>query len=146
MTPQDPPKHVHLKDGRVVLPSNADPAAAGHVVYGWVRHHVGLDLGRNDPSAIVVVRDECYLSAASGDQRVSPRLILRLDRDRLHAFGQDQEVSVALAFDAEAHLGNVPTQSRGGGCPVPACHFHEAFDRRAGQERLGQQMAPFGLR
>lgn len=50
----------HLKDGRVVLPSNADPAAAGTFVHGWVRHHVGMDLGRNDPSAIVVIRDECY--------------------------------------------------------------------------------------
>lgn len=60
MTPDRPPKYEHLKDGRVILPSNADPAAAGHVVYGWVRHHVGMDLGRNDPSAIVVVRDECY--------------------------------------------------------------------------------------
>lgn len=54
------PAYQHLKDGRVVLPSNADPAAANTVVYGWVRHHVGLDLGRNDPSALVVVRDECF--------------------------------------------------------------------------------------
>lgn len=54
------PSYEYLKDGRVVLPSNADPAAAGSVVYGWVRHHVGMDLGRNDPSAIVVIRDECY--------------------------------------------------------------------------------------
>ena len=52
--------YQHLKDGRVVLPSNADPAAAGTVVHGWVRQHVGMDLGRNDPSAIVVIRDECY--------------------------------------------------------------------------------------
>tara|TARA_R110002110_G_scaffold57317_5_gene163933 strand:- start:717 stop:1418 length:702 start_codon:yes stop_codon:yes gene_type:complete len=52
--------YQHLKDGLVVLPSNADPAAAGTVVHGWVRHHVGMDLGRNDPSAIVVIRDECY--------------------------------------------------------------------------------------
>jgi len=49
-----------LKDGRVCLPSNADPAAVGTVVYGWLRHRVGLDLGRNDPSALVVIRDECY--------------------------------------------------------------------------------------
>jgi len=53
-------QYQHLKDGRVVLPSNADPAAANTVVCGWLKHHVGMDLGRNDPSAIVVIRDECY--------------------------------------------------------------------------------------
>ncbi|WP_299850583.1 hypothetical protein [uncultured Roseovarius sp.] len=53
-------EYQHLPDGRVVLPSNADPAAFGTVVHGWVRHHVGMDLGRNDPSAIVVIRDECF--------------------------------------------------------------------------------------
>lgn len=60
MTPANPPKYEYFKDGRVVLPSNADPAAFGTSVNGWVRHHVGMDLGRNDPSAIVVIRDECY--------------------------------------------------------------------------------------
>lgn len=55
-----PPKYEFLKDGRVVLPSNADPAAYGTVVHGWLKHHVGMDLGRSDPSAIVVIRDECY--------------------------------------------------------------------------------------
>ncbi len=53
-------EHVFLPDGRVILPSNADPAAADTQVFGWVRHRIGLDLGRNDPSAIVVIRDECY--------------------------------------------------------------------------------------
>jgi len=51
---------VFNKDGSVYLPSNADPAAAGTQVAGWVRHHVGMDLGRNDPSAIVAIRDECF--------------------------------------------------------------------------------------
>lgn len=54
------PEYQFMKDGRIVLPSNADPAAAGMSINGWVRHHVGMDLGRNDPSAIVVIRDECY--------------------------------------------------------------------------------------
>ena len=52
--------YEYLPDGRVLLPSNADPAAAGMSVNGWVRHQVGMDLGRNDPSAIVVIRDECF--------------------------------------------------------------------------------------
>ena len=69
------PTYQHLKDGRVVLPSNADPAAAGTVVHGWVRHHVGLDLGRNDPSAIVVIRDECYpqFTGRGFEQELGPR-------------------------------------------------------------------------
>ena len=68
-------EYQHLKDGRVVLPSNADPAAAGTVVHGWVRHHVGMDLGRNDPSAIVVIRDECYpqFTGRGFEQELGPR-------------------------------------------------------------------------
>ena len=46
MTPDNPSPLQFLRDGRVCLPSNADPAAAGTVVYGWVAHRVGLDLGR----------------------------------------------------------------------------------------------------
>ncbi|PIE13504.1 MAG: hypothetical protein CSA68_11650 [Rhodobacterales bacterium] len=66
---------IHLKDGRVTLPSNADPAAAGTQVTGWVRHHVGMDLGRNDPSAIVVIRDECYpqFTGRGFEQELGPR-------------------------------------------------------------------------
>lgn len=75
MTPDQPPLYQHLKDGRVVLPSNADPAAANTVVHGWVRHHVGLDLGRNDPSALVVIRDECFpvFSGRGFEQQLGPR-------------------------------------------------------------------------
>jgi hypothetical protein len=67
--------YEYLKDGRIVLPSNADPAAAGCTVFGWSRHSVGLDLGRNDPSAIVVVRDECYpeFTGIGFKQRLGPR-------------------------------------------------------------------------
>ncbi len=58
------PKATHCrwaKDqlGKVVLDIH-DPAAASATVYGWVKHHVGMDLGRNDPSAIVAIRDECF--------------------------------------------------------------------------------------
>lgn len=69
------PAYQHRKDGRVVLPSNADPAAAGSTVYGWVKHHVGMDLGRNDPSAIVAVRDECYphFTGRGFEQELGPR-------------------------------------------------------------------------
>ena len=75
MTPDNPSPLQFLPDGRVCLPSNADPAAAGTVVNGWVRHHVGLDLGRNDPSAIVVVKDTCYpqFSGRGWQQELGPR-------------------------------------------------------------------------
>ena len=69
-----PAYHFH-KDGRVSLPSNADPAAVNTTVYGWVKHHVGMDLGRNDPSAIVAIRDECYpeFSGRGFEQRLGER-------------------------------------------------------------------------
>ena len=62
-------------DGRVTLPSNADPAAAGTYKVGWLRHSVGLDLGRNDPTAIVVIRDECYpeFTGRGFEQRLGAR-------------------------------------------------------------------------
>lgn len=69
------PDLIYHADGRVTLPSNADPAAAGTRVDGWVRHHVGMDLGRNDPSAIVVVRDECLpeFTGRGFEQRLGKR-------------------------------------------------------------------------
>ncbi|MET4130026.1 hypothetical protein [Roseovarius sp. MBR-6] len=67
--------YQHLPDGRIALPSNADPAAAGTAVFGWCRHSIGLDLGRNDPTAIVVVRDEAYpeFTGRGFEQRLGPR-------------------------------------------------------------------------
>lgn len=75
MTPDNPAPLQFLADGRVCLPSNADPAAAGHVVYGWSAHRCGLDLGRSDPSALVVVRDECFpeFTGRGFEQRLGPR-------------------------------------------------------------------------
>lgn len=69
------PDLIYHKDGRVTLPSNADPAARGTQVDGWLRHHVGMDLGRNDPSAIVVVRDECLprFTGRGFEQELGPR-------------------------------------------------------------------------
>lgn len=69
------PDLIFRKDGTVSLPSNADPAAHGTQVLGWCRHRVGLDLGRNDPSALVVVRDECYpeFTGSGFQQRLGPR-------------------------------------------------------------------------
>lgn len=75
MTPDNPAPLQFLPDGRVCLPSNSDPAAAGHVVYGWCAHRCGLDLGRSDPSALVVVRDECFpeFTGRGFEQRLGPR-------------------------------------------------------------------------
>ena len=49
---------VFRDDGRVITKSNFDPAMATLPI-GWKHHVVGLDLGRNDPTAIVVVEDKC---------------------------------------------------------------------------------------
>ena len=75
MTPDNPSPLQFLPDGKVCLPSNADPAAAGTVVYGWVAHRCGLDIGRNDPSALVVVRDECFprFTGRGFEQELGPR-------------------------------------------------------------------------
>jgi len=50
---------VERADGTLVLPSNANSACAMHHVLGWRRYAVGLDLGRNDPTALVVLQSEC---------------------------------------------------------------------------------------
>lgn len=59
----------------LTLPSNADPAAYGTYVQGWLRHSVGVDLGRNDPTALVVIRDECYpeFTGRGFEQRLGQR-------------------------------------------------------------------------
>ena len=62
-------------DGSVTLPSNADSAAAGTYVRGWSKHSVGVDLGRNDPTAIVALRDECIpeFTGRGFEQRLGKR-------------------------------------------------------------------------
>lgn len=50
---------VYRPDGTVRIDTHGDPAAHGMEAVGWDRHTVGLDLGRHDPSALVVLRDRC---------------------------------------------------------------------------------------
>ena len=45
----------YLDHGRVILPTNADPAIV--CVEGYERFYLGLDLGRSDPTALVLLRD-----------------------------------------------------------------------------------------
>ena len=49
------PELEYLDHGRVILPTNNDPAIIR--VEGYERFFLGLDLGRNDPTALVLVRD-----------------------------------------------------------------------------------------
>jgi len=44
-------------DGRVTCNTRGDPGVRS--ITGWSRHSVGLDLGRSDPTALVVIKDEC---------------------------------------------------------------------------------------
>jgi hypothetical protein len=48
---------TYHEDGRVTVNRGADPGVQS--IAGWSRHSVGCDLGRNDPTALVVVKDEC---------------------------------------------------------------------------------------
>lgn len=50
------PELITLEGGRVVLPTNADPAIER--VIGHSRYVLGMDLGRSDPSALVLLHDE----------------------------------------------------------------------------------------
>lgn len=61
-------------DGRVLVPSGGDPAAA-HWPTGWSRAFLGMDLGRNDPSAFVLIKDQCVpmRSANGGRILLAPR-------------------------------------------------------------------------
>lgn len=49
------PELEYLDNGRVILPTNGDPAI--NRVEGYERYFLGLDLGRNDPTALVLVCD-----------------------------------------------------------------------------------------
>ena len=49
------PELEYLDHGRIILPTNGDPAI--NRVEGYERYFLGLDLGRNDPTALVLVRD-----------------------------------------------------------------------------------------
>lgn len=98
-------KHVILPDGRVALPSNADPAAAGTHVFGWIKHRVGLDLGRNDPSAIVVIRDECYpeFTGNGFEQRLGARRTTVVFQESIQLFSYTD-----LADYLAKRLGQIP--------------------------------------
>lgn len=99
------PAYQHLPGGRIALPSNADPAAAGCTVYGWCRHRVGMDLGRNDPSAIVVVRDECYpeFTGRGFEQRLGPRRATVVFQESIQLFSYND-----LADYLAKRLGQIP--------------------------------------
>lgn len=51
------PELIYHDDGRVTCNTGGDPGVRS--ITGWSRHSVGLDLGRSDPTALVVIKDEC---------------------------------------------------------------------------------------
>ncbi len=73
------PELDYLDHGRVILPTNADPAIV--CVEGYERFYLGLDLGRSDPTALVLLRDRqlpewpppCARSSGYGHPRSSMR-------------------------------------------------------------------------
>jgi hypothetical protein len=63
---------IFRHDGTVALPTNGDPAV--QAVLGYSRYFLGLDLGRNDPSAFVLLHDEQLPEwGPAGQQRLSER-------------------------------------------------------------------------
>lgn len=81
------PDLIHLGGGRVNLRAGPDPAIER--VTGHDRFFMGLDLGRNDPSAIVVLRDtQLPVWATSQRQELGrrTRTIVFADRIRLTAY------------------------------------------------------------
>ncbi|WFE74249.1 hypothetical protein [Roseinatronobacter sp. S2] len=71
-----PGELVELDGGRLVLPTNADPAGAGHQKIGFRRLAVGLDVGGrgDDPSALVIIRAESrpYMTGRGWQQALTP--------------------------------------------------------------------------
>jgi hypothetical protein len=67
---------VERDDGTLVLPTNADPAGAGHQKVGFRRLSVALDVGGrgDDPSAMAIIRAESrpYLTGTGWEQRLTP--------------------------------------------------------------------------
>ena len=62
---------IERDDGTLVLPIHSDPVRKRAV--GYRRYWLGLDLGRNDPSALVLIRDEQIPEWGQYDQELGER-------------------------------------------------------------------------
>lgn len=65
------PELIYHDDGRVTVNTGGDPGVRS--IAGWSRHSVGLDLGRSDPTALVIVKDECLPVLANDLLVLGPR-------------------------------------------------------------------------
>ena len=78
---------IHLDGGRVALKSHNDPAVER--VLGHDRFFLGLDLGRNDPSALCLLHDKQYPEWGQGGRQVlglRTRTVVFADRIRATAY------------------------------------------------------------
>lgn len=78
---------IYLDGGRVALKSHADPAVER--VLGHDRFFLGLDLGRNDPTAIVLLHDVQLPEWGRGSQQIlgeRTRTVVYADRIRQTAY------------------------------------------------------------
>lgn len=71
------PDLIHKPEtGELILPTNADPAGAGHQVIGYRRFILGLDVGGrgDDPSALSIVKAEAipFLTGNGFEQALRP--------------------------------------------------------------------------
>ena len=91
-------------DGSVLVPSGGDPAAA-HCPTGWSRAFLGMDLGRNDPSAFVLIKDQCVPVRSANGGRIllgaRERTVVWADRVRDTSYPElaayvDEKMRLAL--------------------------------------------------
>jgi hypothetical protein len=94
---------IELPGGRVALKSHFDPAVER--VLGHDRFFLGLDLGRNDPSALVLVRDKQFPEWGGGSRQVlGPRTRTVVFADRIRATAYTDVASHVAAMLAKIDL------------------------------------------
>lgn len=94
-----------FRGDQVILPAGADPVIRR--VVGHHRFHMGLDLGQNDPTAVVVIEDRQFPVWEDGAQRLERRQRSVVYADRM----QDTRY-VGIARHAAALMRRSPIADR----------------------------------
>jgi hypothetical protein len=95
---------IHLDGGRVALKAHNDPAVER--VLGHDRFFLGLDLGRSDPSALVLVHDKQYPEWGKGARQVlglRSRTVVFADRIRATAYTDIANHVAAMLAKPDLH-------------------------------------------
>lgn len=110
-----------LPDGRVVIPARGDPAASSYPV-GWSRQYLAADIGRNDPSALVLIKDTCLpMRAATGALVLGPRDRTVIWTDRLQATDFTELAAYIARLMARREFANTALAIDATGMGMPFC-------------------------